>query len=144
MFPLLIHNILITQVFHALKYTLQHKHFVANQIHSILHNILIFLLHTLMDLTCIQDNLILIDEYISGKIVLDNSNNKFVFPAINVSNNFATIDYDANINTKNDYTINHVFRSMTVQELYTLHTICELGRNQLLTILAMSVQSMAI
>ena len=83
----------------------------------------------------------IIDEYISGKIVLDTSNNKFVFPALNVSNNFATIDYDAHINTKIDYTINHVFRSMTVQELNTLHTICELERNQLLTILAMSVQN---
>ena len=30
---------------------------------------------------------------------------------------------------------------MTVQELNTLHTICELERNQLLTILAMSVQN---
>ena len=67
----------------------------------------------------------MIDEYISGKIVIDNSNNKFVFPALNVSNDFATIDYDAHINTKIDYTINHVFRSMTVQELNTLHTICE-------------------
>ena len=76
----------------------------------------------------------MIAEYISGKIVLDNSNNKFVFPALNVSNNFATIDYDAHIDT-----INHVFRSMTVQELNTLHTICELER-KLLTILAMSVQ----
>ena len=82
----------------------------------------------------------MIDEYISGKIVLDTSNNKFIFPALSVSNNFATIDYDAHINTKIDYTINHVFRSMTVQELNTLHTICELERNQLLTILAMSVQ----
>ena len=83
----------------------------------------------------------MIDEDISGKIVLDNSNNKFVFPALNVSNNFATIDYDAHINTKIEYTINHVFRSMTVQELNTLHTICESERNQLLTILAMSVQN---
>ena len=30
---------------------------------------------------------------------------------------------------------------MTVQELNTLHTICELERNQLLTILAMSLQN---
>ena len=55
----------------------------------------------------------MIDEYISGKLVLDTSNNKFVFPALNVSNNFATIDYDAHINTKIDYTINLVSRSMT-------------------------------
>ena len=81
------------------------------------------------------------DEYFSGKIVLDTSNNKFAFTALNVSNNFATIDYDAHINTKIDYTINHVFRSMTVQELNTLHAICELERNQLVTILAMSVQN---
>ena len=76
----------------------------------------------------------MIDEYISGKIVSDTSNNKFIFPAccfkqLNVSNNFATIDYDAQINTKIDYTINHVFRSMTVQELNPLHTICELEQN---------------
>ena len=48
------------------------------------------------------------NEYISGKNVLDNSNNKFIFPALNVSNNFATSDYNAHINTKIDYTINHV------------------------------------
>ena len=83
----------------------------------------------------------MINEYISGKLELDNSNHKFVFPALNVSNNFATIDYDAHINTKIDYSINHVFRSMTVHELNTLHTICELERNQLLTVLAMSVQN---
>ena len=83
----------------------------------------------------------IINEYISGKIVLDNSNNKLIFPALNVSNNFSTIAYDAHINTKIDYTINHVFRSMTVKELNTLDTVCELERNQLLTILARSVQS---
>ena len=83
----------------------------------------------------------IIDEYISGKIVIDNSITKFVFPALNVSNNFATIEYDAHMNTKTDYTINNVFRSTTVQEPNTLHTICELERNQLLTILAISVQN---
>ena len=66
-----------------------------------------------------------IKEYISGKIVLDHSNNTFIFPPINVSNNLATIDYDGLINTKIDNIINHVFRSMTVQELNTLHTVCE-------------------
>ena len=83
----------------------------------------------------------ILNEYISGKIVLNNSNNKHIFPALNVSINFATIDYDAHINNKIDYTNNHVFRSMTVQEPNTLHTVCELERNQLLTILAMSVQN---
>ena len=80
------------------------------------------------------------NENISGKIVLDNSNNNF-FPALNVSNNFATIDYNAHINTKLDYNINHVFRLMTVQKFNTLHTVCELERNQLLTGIARSVQN---
>ena len=71
----------------------------------------------------------IINEYISGKIVLNNSNNKCVLPALNVFNSFTTIDYDAHIYTKIDYNINHVFRSMTVQELNTLHTVCELERN---------------
>ena len=53
----------------------------------------------------------------------------------------ATIDYDANINTKYDHTINHVFRSKTVNELEILHTVCGLEQNQLLTIPAMSVQN---
>ena len=82
----------------------------------------------------------IIDQNISGKIQFDNSNQKYTFPAINISNNFATIDYDAHINTQFDLTVNHVFKSMTVQELNTLLTICELERTQLLTILAMSVK----
>ena len=52
-----------------------------------------------------------------------------------------TLDYDAHIKTKIDFTINHVFKSMTVQELNTLHTVCEIERTQLLTILAMSVKN---
>ena len=59
----------------------------------------------------------MIIEYSSGKTVLDISNNKFIFPALNISNNFATIDYDAHRNTKIDYTVNHDFHSMAVQEL---------------------------
>ena len=83
----------------------------------------------------------MIDQNISGKIQFDNSNQKYIFPALKISNNFATIDYDAHINTKIEFTINHVFKSRTVQELNTLHTVCELERTQLLTILAMSVKN---
>ena len=74
----------------------------------------------------------LINDCICGNIVLDNSNNNSIFPALNVSKHFATIVYDAHINRKLDHTINHVFRSLTVQELNTLHTVCELERNQVL------------
>ena len=59
----------------------------------------------------------------------------------NCIRHFATIDYDAHKNTKIDNTINHNFRSMTVQELNTLHTICGLEGNHFLTKLAMSVQN---
>ena len=83
----------------------------------------------------------IIDQKISGKIQFDTSNQKYIFPALNVSNNFATLDYDAHIRTKIDSTINHVFKSMTVHELNTLHTVCELERTQLVTILAMSVKN---
>ena len=65
----------------------------------------------------------IIDLKISGKIQLDTSNQKYIFPAVNVSNNSTTLDHDAHINTKIDFTINHVFKSMTVQELNTLHTV---------------------
>ena len=64
-----------------------------------------------------------------------------MFPALNVSSNFTTIGYDAHSKTKIDYTMNRVFRSTTVQELNTLHTVCELERNQLLTQFATSVHN---
>ena len=83
----------------------------------------------------------IIDQKISGKIQFDTSNKKYIFQALNISNNFATVDFDAHINTKIEFTIKHVFKSMTVQELNTLHTVCELERTQLLTILAMSVKN---
>ena len=73
------------------------------------------------------------------KIVLDTTRQHHVSAALNVSNNFATIDYGAHIITKTYRKFNQVFPSMTVQELNTLHTICELERKHL--IFAMSVQN---
>ena len=49
-----------------------------------------------------------IDKNISGRIQFDTSKQKYTFPALYVSNNFATLDYDAHINTKMDLTINHL------------------------------------
>ena len=72
-------------------------------------------------------------------VTLDPSECKNIIRHLNGTNNKILNKY--HINTKIDYTINHVFRSMTVQQLNTLHTICELARNQLLTILAMSVRN---
>ena len=93
MFMLLIHKILTTPVSHVLKYILQLKHFVVSQDHYILHNIQIFLLHTLMVSTCIQDNLTL-NLWLIKKLLAkfsDNSNNKLVFPALNVWTNLQQV-----------------------------------------------------
>ena len=38
-----------------------------------------------------------INEYLSGKVVLHYKTKHYVFPALNVSNNFPIIDYDATI-----------------------------------------------
>ena len=70
----------------------------------------------------------IVDQNISGEIHFDKSNRKYIFPALNISSNFATINYDAHINTKIEFTINYVIKSMTVQERNTLHTVCELER----------------
>ena len=51
------------------------------------------------------------------------------------------MDYEAHIDTKIDYSINHVFKTMSVFELNTLHIICEVERTHLLTIFAMSVKN---
>ena len=72
----------------------------------------------------------IIDQKIRGRIQFDTSNKKYIFPALNVS---TTLDYDAHFNTKIDFTVNQVFKSMTVQEINTLNTVCELERTQLLT-----------
>ena len=56
-------------------------------------------------------------QLISGKII--HTQDKFLFLALNSSNNFATFDYEAHINTKFDYYFNHVFKSMSVVELNT-------------------------
>ena len=41
----------------------------------------------------------IINEHSSEKIVSDSTTKHYVFPAINVSNKFATLDYDAQINS---------------------------------------------
>ena len=61
------------------------------------------------------------------------------FSALNVSSNFAIIDYDTQINTK-IITLLTMFFVLIVQELNTLRTVCELERDHLLTILSMSEQ----
>ena len=41
-----------------------------------------------------------INEYISGQTVLYPNNNKYDFPALNDSKTFASIEFDAQINTE--------------------------------------------
>ena len=56
------------------------------------------------------------------------------FPPRKDSNSFGTLNYNSHIYKKIDHSINQVFKSMTIQELNTLHQICEQQRTQLLTI----------
>ena len=98
------HKIHITQVFHALKSFLVLKLFVVNLILSTLLSTLIFFVTytELFNMHTGQPNLSsMLHEHISGKIVLNNSNNRYIFAALNVSDNFATIDYDAHIKNQN-------------------------------------------
>ena len=70
--------------------------------------------------------------------ILIHTENKLLFPALNFPNSFATIDYEVHNNTKKDFSFNHVFKTMSFAGLNTLHTICEVGKIQVLTNLAMS------
>ena len=78
-------------------------------------------------------------KLISRKII--HTQDKFLFPALDSSKNFATNEYEAHINTKIDYSNNNAFKRMSVAKLDTLHTICEVELTSLLTILAMSVKN---
>ena len=75
----------------------------------------------------------------SGNLV--HNQNKLLFPALNSSNNFATINFEANKNTKIGNSFNQVFKTMSVAEINTIHTICGVEKTQLLTIFAMSVKN---
>ena len=90
----------------------------------------------------VDDNSSFSQQSTSSPLAFASVRTKYSFPPLNDSNSFRTVDYDAHNNTKVDYSINHVFISMTVQELKTLHHICEMQRTQLLTIVAMSVKNL--
>ena len=56
-------------------------------------------------------------------------------------NSFGTLDCDTFINTSIDYPISHIIKTMNIQNLGTLHKVCELKRTQLISILAMPAQT---
>ena len=61
---------------------------------------------------------------------------KRLFPDLGSSYNFASVDYEAHMNTKKVYSVNHVFKTKnkSVAGINTLHTTCEVEGTQLLTI----------
>ena len=63
------------------------------------------------------------------------------FPPLTDSNSLGIADYDDHIKKMTEYSTNLVFEFMRIQDLYTLHHICELDRTQMLTIKKMSVQT---
>ena len=88
-----------------------------------------------------DENSSLIQNSMSSTLFFEFVKSINYFPPLNGSNNFRTVDYDAHINTKIDYSFDHVFKSMTLHELNKLHRICELERTQLLIVLAKSSQN---
>ena len=79
-----------------------------------------------------NENTILVDEESSftrfsmlSPLVFESVNNKDYFSLLIDSNSFGTVNCDAHIKTKTEYSINHVFKSKTFPELNTLHHICE-------------------
>ena len=63
-------------------------------------------------------------QLISGKLV--HTRNQPRFSALNSSNNVPIIHFEAHINTKHDFSIGRVFKTMSVAELKTLHTFVKL------------------
>ena len=78
-------------------------------------------------------------QLLSGNLI--HIQTKFPLSALNSPSSFANTDYEAHVNTKLGYSITHVFKTLSVTELNTLHTICEVKRTQFSTILAMSVKN---
>ena len=73
--------------------------------------------------------------------ILIHTQNKLLLPALNSTDNFAIFDYETHIKTKIDYSISHIFKTMSVAEFNTIHTAWKVERTQLLTFLAMSVRN---
>ena len=80
----------------------------------------------------VVEDLTLSQQPMSSPLVFDSVKIKSYFPPMNDSNSFGTVDYRAQINANIDDSINHVFKSISIQELNTLHNICDLERTQLL------------
>ena len=78
----------------------------------------------------------------SLKLVFDSAKIKDYFSPFNDSNKFGTVDYDAYIKFKIDYSTKHVLKWKTIQELNALHHVWELERTQFLYIEAICVQNL--
>ena len=59
-------------------------------------------------------------------LVFVSGRNKKYFPLLTDSDSFSNADFHAHIKPEREYSINHLLKSsMTVQDLNTLHHICE-------------------
>ena len=68
----------------------------------------------------------------SSALVFRSFKSKFYFSLLNGSNSSGTVDYGTCIHPKIDYPINHVIKSITIQELNTLHHMCQPEKTQFL------------
>ena len=107
MYMLNIHKIYTTLVFHASKFFHMQKQLTIcskpEPLNATQHSDLFVTYTNSFNMHTGQPNpRSVINEYISSQIVLDTNKKTYVFPALKVSNNFATIDYDAHIDTEID------------------------------------------
>ena len=87
--------------------------------------------------TVVADKEIWFNQSSLSSPIVSDSVNKYYFPPLNVSINFGKVENDARTNTNLYYSINHVNKNLTIQEVNTLLHTCGLERTQLLTILEM-------
>ena len=78
----------------------------------------------------------------SSPLVFDSVEIKYYFPLLIDSNSAGTVDYDAYMITKINHSINHVFKSITIQKLNSQYHICELEKTQLLKITVQALISL--
>ena len=76
--------------------------------------------------------------------LFDSLNNKDALPTLNSSNGIGTVNYDAHIKRKTKFSIYHIYKSTTSQELNILRHICESEITHLLTMVAQSVQNLQV
>ena len=105
---------------------------------SLILKILFWTLETKTQVLLIKTNIY--SKFNDFTIGIGSVNNKFYFPSLYVSKAIGTVDFDAHVNREIFFSFSFVCKSLTNQELDTLHHVSEQERTQWLTVSALCVQ----